>query len=189
MAFAAACALASAAVGAQTKPVEPAKPAGPAAPVSTAPIVVVETARGTFEMTLLPAVAPKSVAHILDLVRKNFYRGLRVHRVTDGLAQMGDPQTRNVSLEEFWGQAGSGQTIGVAEISKTQSHVRGAVGVAHSGNPKAADSQFYIMKVASPKLDGDYAIIGHVTAGMAVVDQLQVKDVIKNCYVKGEGPK
>ncbi len=29
-------------------------------------------------------------------------------------------------------------------------HVRGAVGLAHAGDPKYADSQLYIMKTASP---------------------------------------
>ena len=50
----------------------------------------------------------------------------------------------------------SGTPIGVAEISKKHSHVRGTVGLAHPdpGSAAYADSQFYIMKIASPALDG-----------------------------------
>jgi cyclophilin family peptidyl-prolyl cis-trans isomerase len=62
--------------------------------------------------------------------------------------------------------------------------VRGAVGLAHSGNPFAADSQMYVMKTPSPGLDGKHAIIGRVVAGMPVVDKLQVPDLIKIDNVK-----
>ena len=80
--------------------------------------------------------------------------------------------------------------MGAAEISKTKSHVRGTVGLAHPGaDPKTADSQFYIMKTASPSLDGRYAVIGRVTKGMDVVDKIRKGDVLKNAYVKGEGRK
>lgn len=194
--FAIAAAIAWGAIGAgaqSTKPAAPAavaqKPAG-----TTAPIIVIETLKGTVEIQLLPAIAPKSVAHLVDLVRKRFYRGLRVHRVERSLVQLGDPQSRNVGLKAFWGSQGSGMPIGVAEISKTESHVRGAVGLAYAGDfkdgaAKNADSQFYILKTAAPSLDGRYAIVGHVIKGMDVVDQWDVGEVIRNCYLKGEGPK
>jgi cyclophilin family peptidyl-prolyl cis-trans isomerase len=35
-------------------------------------------------------------------------------------------------------------------------------------------------------MDGKYAVIGKVTEGQAVVDKLEVPDVIRNAYVKGE---
>jgi cyclophilin family peptidyl-prolyl cis-trans isomerase len=40
------------------------------------------------------------------------------------------------------------------------------------------------MKAASPSLDGKHAVIGQVTAGMAVVDKLAVGDAIKDARVK-----
>jgi len=94
-----------------------------------------------------------------------------------------------MSYQAYWGTGGSGQPIGVAEISKKHTHVRGTVAMAHSGDPRYADSQIYIMKAASPSLDGKYTIIGQVTLGMEVVDKLQVPDILKNAYLKGEGPK
>jgi cyclophilin family peptidyl-prolyl cis-trans isomerase len=48
----------------------------------------------------------------------------------------------------------------------------------------SADSQLYVMKAASPGLDGKHAIIGEVIAGMAVVDKLEVADVIKIATMK-----
>jgi cyclophilin family peptidyl-prolyl cis-trans isomerase len=148
------------------------------------PVVVLETAKGTIEVTFFQADAPKSVAHILDLVRQNYYRGQRFHRVEAALVQFGDKQTRDMSRRDYWGNGNSGRPIGVFELSKTHKHVRGAVGLGHSGNPANADSQMYIMKRAGSSLDGKYAVIGQVTSGMAVVDKIVVTDLIKNVYLK-----
>lgn len=151
------------------------------------PVIVVETVKGVIEIELLPKQAPKGVAKILGLVEKNFYRGLRVHRVTPNLAQFGDPLTRNARNERAWGTGGSGERLGVAEITPLMKHVRGAVGFAYSGEAKFADSQLYIMKSAMSGLDGDYSIIGRVVNGITVADRLQHGDVIKNITLKGSG--
>jgi len=172
----------------QTKPAAP--QAKPAAPASSSPVIVCETAKGTFEIQTFAADAPKSVDHIVKLVRANFYRGLRFHRVEKGLVQIGDPQTRNVSLKNLWGTASSGNPIGVAELTHKHSHVRGAVGLAHPdpGSAAYADSQFYIMKIADPGLDARFVVIGQVTTGMDVVDKLEVADVLRNATIKGAAP-
>jgi len=153
------------------------------------PVLVVETAKGTFEIQTYPDEAPKTVEHILALVKRNFYRGLRFHRVEKGfVVQVGDPQTRNMTLQDNWGKgprSGSGSPIGVAEFSKTLTHKKGAVAMAHAGDATQADSQFYIMLRASRALDGKYTIWGQVISGMDVVEQLEVTDVLKRMTVKG----
>ena len=159
------------------------------APKTPNPVIVVETDKGNIEIELEPKMAPKGVEKILGLVESGFYRGLRVHRVTSSLVQMGDPQTRNMRSQSNWGTGGSGKLLGVVEINPMMKHVRGAVGLAYSSSPKFADSQFYIMKNASQGLDGDYSIIGRVINGITVADRLQVTDVIKNITVKGAAPK
>jgi cyclophilin family peptidyl-prolyl cis-trans isomerase len=163
----------------QTKPA-----AAPAA--AAAPVIVCETVKGTFQIHTFAADAPKSVAHIVKLVQSGFYRGLRFHRVEKGLVQIGDPQTRDVSLRNIWGTASSGTPIGVAELSHKHTHVRGAVGLAHPdpGSAQYADSQFYIMKIADPGLDARFVVIGQVTTGMDVVDKLEVADVLRNATLK-----
>ena len=165
--------LGGAALHSQTKPAAPADP-----------VLVFETAKGAFEIRLFASETPTSVAHILTHMRRNVYRAQRFHRVERLLVQTGDPKSRQVSQRAYWGTGNTGSPIGVFEWSKKRTHVRGAVGLAHSGDARAADSQFYIMKGASPGLDGKHAIIGQVTAGMAVVDKLVVGDVIKDARVK-----
>jgi cyclophilin family peptidyl-prolyl cis-trans isomerase len=180
--------VAVAGLAAQQPPPKPV-PAPSGATTAAAPVIVVDTVKGAIEIELFPADAPKSVDHILALVRKGFYRGLRFHRVVSALAQFGDPLTRNMTYRDGWGTGGSGQPIGVAEISKRHLHVRGAVGLAYSGSAVNADSQLYIMKSASPSLDGKYAVIGQVTKGMDVVDKVEETDLVKNVSVKGETAK
>ena len=160
-----------------------------APPAPAGPVIVLDTEKGSIEFETFPADAPKSVEHVLALVRKDFYRGLRFHRVTPLLVQVGDPQSRNMSLIQSWGNGGSGSAIGVAELSKKHLHVRGAVAMATGGGPADADSQFYIMKAANSSLDGKYTVIGQVTKGMDVVDKIEMTDILKMAYVKGEGPK
>lgn len=167
------CILLSAAPQSQTKPVP-----------TPDPVFVLETVKGVIEIRLFQNEAPKSVNHMIALIKRSFYRGQRFHRATPMLIQTGDPQSRDMSKEAYWGNGNTGNPIGVFERIKTRLHVRGAVGLAHSGNPAGADSQFYIMKGASPSLDGKHAVIGQVVAGMAVVDKIAVKDMIKNATLK-----
>lgn len=153
------------------------------------PVLVIETAKGTIEIQLLASEAPKSVEHILALAKRNFYRGQRFHRVTETLAQFGDPTSRDMSRIDYWGTGGSGRPIGVAEFSKRLSHQRGTVALAHGGSPLAADSQLYIMKAASPSLNGKHVIVGRVTAGMPVVDRIVKTDRLVNVSLKGADPE
>ena len=153
------------------------------------PMLVLETAKGTIEIELLQGDAPKSVDYIVDLVKKGFYRGQRFHRSEPALVQVGDIASRDVTKKEWWGRQVHTPTIGVAEISKKLIHVRGIVGLAHSGNATQAHSQFYIMKQSSASLNGKYTIIGRVKVGMPTVDTIQVGDVIKNATIKEAAPK
>jgi cyclophilin family peptidyl-prolyl cis-trans isomerase len=163
------------------------KPAAkPAAPVP-APRLVVETSRGTFEIETFTDTAPKTVAHIVSLVKKRFYDGLRVHRVVPGfVVQFGDPLTRDMAKRELWGTAGSGKPIGVAEMSKQHTHgAKGMVAMAHAGDPRTtADSQFYITLAPQPQLDSNYPVWGQIVAGMDVVEKMQELDAIKKITVK-----
>ena len=92
------------------------------------PTFVFETLKGTFEIQFFPADAPQSVDHVIALLRKGFYRGLRVHRATPSLIQFGDPATRDMTKEAYWGSGGSGKSIDVVEIAPNRHHVaRGAL--------------------------------------------------------------
>ena len=165
-------------------------PGAAAQPVATSPgagpVIVVETVKGTFEFETYPNEAPKTVARIVDLVNKRFYNGQRVHRVEPNfVVQLGDPTSRDMTREADWGRMGSGTPIGVAEITKTRSHVRGAVAMAHGGDASKADSQWYVTLTPQPRLDGKYTVFGKVISGMDVVTKLQKTDRIVRVTVRG----
>jgi cyclophilin family peptidyl-prolyl cis-trans isomerase len=149
------------------------------------PVIVLETAKGTIQFETYPDEAPKTVARVMELARRGFYNGHRFHRAEPNfLIQVGDPTSRDVSRESWWGRAGSGKPIGVSEISKKRRHVRGAVAMAHTGNPAQADSQFYILLQPRPGLDGKYTVFGRVISGMEVADTIMRGDVLKKVSVK-----
>ncbi|MEO8522890.1 MAG: peptidylprolyl isomerase [Acidobacteriota bacterium] len=149
------------------------------------PVIVLETVKGTIEIETYPEEAPKTVAQILGLVKRNFYNGLRFHRAEYSLIQIGDPQTRNMAMRDWWGRASSGTAIGASEITRKRRNLRGAVAMAYPGtDAKAADSQFYILTRPHPDFDGKYTVFGRVIKGMEVVDKIQVADILKRAFVR-----
>jgi peptidylprolyl isomerase len=171
-------ALAAAPAVAQTK----------AAPPKAGPVVALETSKGTVKIRLRPDLAPKHVERILLLTREKFYDGVPFHRVIAGfMAQTGDPTGT--------GTGGSKHPDLQAEFSR-ESFKRGTVGMARAADPNSANSQFFICFAAAPWLDGQYTIVGEVTEGMEVVDQLKKgqgqggsvpsPDIVKTARVEGQ---
>jgi peptidyl-prolyl cis-trans isomerase B (cyclophilin B) len=141
--------------------------------------------KGVIEFETYPEEAPKTVARIVDLVKRGFYNGQRFHRAEPNFViQIGDPQTRNMTLIDRWGTMGTGKPIGVSEITKKRTHVRGAVAMADTGSPKDADSQFYIALRAMPEQDGKHTVFGRVITGMDVVLTIKKGDVLKKASLK-----
>jgi peptidyl-prolyl cis-trans isomerase B (cyclophilin B) len=124
-----------------------------------------------------PADAPKTVENFVTLAKKGFYDNLTFHRVVpDFVVQGGCPKGD--------GTGGPGHTV-KAEFNK-QKHVRGSVAMARSQHPDSAGSQFYITYGATPHLDGNYTVFGHVVAGMEHVDRIKQGDRMKTVAIVEE---
>lgn len=170
-----------------------AKPAAAAAAAESdaAPIIVVDTERGTFEFETYPKEAPKTVAHIVALVKRNFYNGQRIHRVAPNFViQFGDPNTRDFRLKADWGRGSSGKPIGVLETSPLRPHKVGSVAMARGPDPGSSDSQMYVVLSTerTAQLDGAYTVFGQVTSGMDVVNAIKANDLIKRVTIKAGTP-
>jgi peptidyl-prolyl cis-trans isomerase B (cyclophilin B) len=168
--------------------------AKPLPPVKTSPgagpVIVVETGSGgIFQFETYPQEAPKAVEHIVALVKRNFYNGQKFHRVVPNfMVQWGDPQTRDNRLRAKWGYGNSGKPLGVVEISKTRKHRIGSVAMSHGGNPKAADSQIYVITGSASHLDGKHSIFGQVVSGMDVVQKIKQDDVVRRMTIRADTP-
>ena len=146
-----------------------------------------ETDKGTIVIQTWPDKAPKTVAHIVNLVKKNFYNAQRIHRVVKGqLAQWGDKMSRDMTYREWWGRSGgsSGTPIGVAEFAKGLRAPRRQLSMAHRAIPANADSQMFICLAPMPNLDGKHVIFGEVSEGLDVAKKLIVTDRLKRVTVK-----
>lgn len=124
---------------------------------------------GVMKAELYPEIAPNTVNNFISLVKKGFYDGLIFHRVIPGfMIQGGDPQGT--------GMGGPGYSIkGEFSLNGFQNdlkHTRGVLSMARAMDPNSAGSQFFIMHVDYPYLDGQYAAFGKVVRGIEVVDKI-----------------
>ncbi len=127
--------------------------------------VQLETKDGRVTIELRPEIAPKHVKQLKTLISQGFYDGLKFHRVIDGfMAQTGDPKGN--------GTGGSKLPNIPAEFSSAP-FKRGTVGMARSGDPNSANSQFFICLGDAPFLNNQYTVVGVVTSGMDVVDKIK----------------
>jgi cyclophilin family peptidyl-prolyl cis-trans isomerase len=137
---------------------------------ATSPTLELTLKTGIVTIALRPDIAPKAAERLLTLAQEGFYDGTPFHRVIPGfMAQGGDPTGT--------GMSGSDKPNLPAEFSKEAKFELGTVGMARTGDPNSANSQFFICLAATPWLDGQYTIVGQVVSGMEHVDAIK----------KGEG--
>jgi peptidyl-prolyl cis-trans isomerase B (cyclophilin B) len=138
--------------------------------------VTIHTSRGDFVIALVdPTVAPQTVNNFVYLSQNHFYEGLTFHRVVPGfVVQGGDPL----------GNGTGGPAYKLPNESNPSKWPRGTVGMASSA-AGVSGSQFFITLGDAPFLatNGVYNHFGEVTAGMDVVDKLQVGDTMKSLDV------
>ena len=124
-------------------------------------------AKGDVVVELFEDSAPNTVASFVSLVDRQFYDGLKFHRVLPGfMAQGGDPKGD--------GSGGPGYQL-PEEFSRPnhRDHFRGSLSMARSQDKDSAGSQFFICFAPSRQLDDHYTVFGRVLEGMDVVTHIQ----------------
>ena len=130
----------------------------------------VVTTTGTFDITLDPTTAPKTVNNFVFLADKGYYHCVIFHRVIPGfMDQTGDPTGT--------GTGGPGYTIPDENPPKAanpaQQYPLGSVAMANTGSANTGGSQFFIVAGAQGEsLPNTYALFGSVTSGMNVVNTI-----------------
>jgi len=166
----------SSAQSAAKKAAPPKPAAAPAPAVAPGTEAVVETAKGSFTIRLLPEVAPKHAALFVQTAKAGGYDGTTFHRIVmGGIIQGGDPLTKDPAKASQYGTGGLG--LLKAELSD-RPFVRGTVAaVRRPSSLDSAGTQFFVCLQPQPSLAKQYTVFGEVVSGMEVVDQISTTPV------------
>ncbi len=154
----------------------------PAIPRSQA---VIETSLGSFEIELFEEDAPRTVENFVKLAERNFFDGMRVHRIVRGvLIQTGDEKTKDLSKIDEWGTGGRSiwekgfeEEINSSNPLYREGYKKGMVVMANRG-PHTSTSQFMILLKDLPFWPKNYSIFGRVTHGQEVVESIGSVDLV-----------
>lgn len=149
--------------------------------------VRVTTDMGAFVIEMQPDRAPLTVANFLRYVNEGFYSGTLFHRVVGGfVVQGGGHAASDYKLKPTHDSV-------VNESGNGLQNKRGTVGMARSGSPHSANSQFYVNVADNSELDPlptrwGYTVFGRVTEGMDVLDKIAVVATGSMGPFKSEAP-
>jgi len=134
------------------------------------PRIEVKTNAGDMVFELFSTRAPLHVRNILRLVDEQFYDGTIFHRVVGGFVVQGGGYDTNFKLKET-------TKLIPNESGNGLSNRRGNIGMARTGDPHSADSQFFVNLSDNLALDPrptrwGYTVVGRVIEGMEVVDEI-----------------
>jgi cyclophilin family peptidyl-prolyl cis-trans isomerase len=140
---------------------------------------IVETTKGTFQLSMLADKAPETVRQFLRLADAGVYDGVGVHRVAPNFViQTGALAFRaplTISQQKLVHNL-------APEFSDTPNEV-GLVSMARGDDPASATTSFFVCIGECHSLDGKYTAFAKVSAG------LDVLRVIAAVPVDGETPK
>jgi peptidyl-prolyl cis-trans isomerase A (cyclophilin A) len=129
-----------------------------------------ETTLGRFTVELYEKEAPITVANFLKYIDEGFFDGTTFHRIVPGFVIQGGGFTADMS------QKRTNPTI-KNEADNGVKNTRGTLSMARTNDINSATSQFFVNLKDNVSLDHSrgnfgYAVFGHVTEGMDVVDKI-----------------
>jgi cyclophilin family peptidyl-prolyl cis-trans isomerase len=129
-----------------------------------------ETSLGDFTVELFETEAPISSKNFLDYVDAGHFDDTVFHRVIPGFVIQGGGMTADMKQK-------STRSPIKNEADNGLKNRRGTLSMARTNDPHSATSQFFVNLVDNAFLDpgrggAGYAVFGHVTEGMSVVDAI-----------------
>jgi len=149
-------------------------------PVSTGnEVAVIKTSEGDMLVEFWTDAAPNTIENFKKLARAGFYNGTIFHRIVKAfMIQGGDPNSKDPSKENRYGEGGPGYKI-KAEFND-HSHERGVISMAREPDPDSAGSQFFICLAPVPRLDHQYTTFGKLIKGDDVLGKIGDTPVSRN---------
>jgi cyclophilin family peptidyl-prolyl cis-trans isomerase len=129
-----------------------------------------ETSHGDFTVELYEEDAPQTVANFLRYVDEGFFDGTIFHRIVPGFVIQGGGLTSDMSQKKTHPPVRNEAGNGVR-------NQRGTLSMARTDEIHSATSQFFVNLADNDFLDQrpgqyGYAVFGHVTEGMDVIDKI-----------------
>jgi len=149
-------------------------------PVSTGnEVAVIKTSEGDMVVEFWTDAAPNTIENFKKLARAGFYNGTIFHRIVKAfMIQGGDPNSKDPSKENRYGEGGPGYKI-KAEFND-HLHERGVISMAREPDPDSAGSQFFICLAPVPRLDHQYTTFGKLIKGDDVLRKIGDTPVSRN---------
>ena len=141
------------------------KPTGRLDPSKTYEVVF-DTSCGSFTVRLDVKTSPRTTASFFALAKRGFFDDTVFHRIVPGFViQAGDPTGT--------GTGGPGYST-VDKPPRNTAYTTGVVAMAKTGAEPAgtAGSQFYVVTGQDAGLPAEYAVLGKVTCGLEVTQQI-----------------
>lgn len=134
------------------------------------PQLEVKTSAGDMVFELFSSRAPLHVRNMLRLVEDEFYDNTIFHRVVGGFVVQGGGYDIDYKRKRT-------EKLIPNESGNGLNNRRGFIGMARTGDPHSADSQFYINLSDNLALDPQptrwgYTVVGRVVQGMEIVDEI-----------------
>lgn len=132
-----------------------------------------ETDVGPLRLTLYPELAPMAVTRLVDLAKNDYFDGKVIHRVVPGfVTQLGSP-----TADGYGGVKGL-PALPCETSPLTYSPL--SVGIALAGRDTGS-SQLFVTHAPTPRLDGEYAIVGRAEGAW---DEVVEGDVVSDVKVE-----
>jgi peptidylprolyl isomerase len=140
--------------------------------------VTLDTDLGPVEITLRPDLAPNHARNFIALVQAGYYDGLRFDRIVNQYADSPDGTRTDIRMVRFGCPTGTGDP-GIGHVGyrlrsefSDEKHTTGTVGFTRDADPSSAGTRLYITLAPAPALDNTFTIVGKVSKGLGVLEQI-----------------
>jgi len=138
------------------------------------PVVLIKTTAGDIKVELDAVKAPISTQNFLTYVNEGHYNGTIFHRVIEGFMVQGGGFSKDMNQKTVHAPI-------KIESDNGLKNTRGTLAMARTSDPNSGTAQFFINVVDNPFLNFTaknpsgygYAVFGHVTEGMDIVDKIR----------------
>ena len=134
-------------------------------------VMTLATNFGDIEITMDLAKSPCTAASFRHLASKDFFDGIKCHRILPGLLQCGDPSAKGKGYRETDGTGGPSYRFADENLPTNERppYPAGVVAMANSGPNTATNGSQFFLVYQDVELQPAYGVVGKISKGMDVL--------------------